>query len=183
MSKRKLFIILFVLVIILAAIYGTGKLIRHFQKEACIKKGGTWNAELNKCESADSLSSASLKDYYWSTAYDSIQNKEYLQKGKLMDAINPTVDELIEILNKRPFECSIEYIGQRNDTLDIRILNDEFLTERMGSTGAFTVLGETVYTLTENDSVTFVNMEMNEGSHAGPGTYHRSDFKALVKKK
>lgn len=150
--------------------------------QACIKKGGTWNAELNRCESADSVSSAALKDYYWSTAYDSIQNKEYLERGKLLDSITPTVTGLIEILNKRPYECSIEYIGQRNDTLDIRILNDEYLTEQMGSTGAFNILGETVYTLTENDSVKFVNMEINEGSHAGPGTYQRSNFNALEKK-
>lgn len=181
MSKSKILIILSVLIIIVAAIYGTGKLIRHFQKEACIKKGGTWNAELNRCESVDSVSSAPLTDYYWSTAYDSIRNREYLQKGRLLDSITPTVTRLIETLNKRPYECSIEYISQRNDTLDIRILNDEFLTERMGSTGAFCMLGETVYTLTENDSVNYVNIEMNEGSHAGPGIYHRSNFKALVK--
>lgn len=182
MSKRKVLILMAILVFILAVIYGTGKLIRHFQMEACIKKGGTWNAELNRCESADSVISAPLTDYYWSTAHDSIRNREYLQKGRLLDSITPTVAGLIETLNKRPYECSIEYIGQRNDTLDIRILNDEFLTERMGSTGAFCILGETVYTLTENDSVNFVNIEMNEGSHAGPGTYHRSNFKALEKK-
>lgn len=182
MSKRKILIILSILLITLAAIYGTGKLIRHFQMEACIKKGGTWNAELNRCESAGSLSSFPLTDFYWSTAYDSIHNMEYLQKGKLMDSIHATVDGLIEILNRRPYECSIAYIGQRNDTLAIRILNDEFLTERMGSTGAFCFLGETVYTLTGIDSVNYVRMEMNEGSHAGPGTYHRSHFKALEKK-
>lgn len=181
MSKRKILIILSILILILAVIYGTGKLIRHFQKQACIKKGGTWNAELNRCESADSVTAAPLTDYYWSTVYDSIRSREYLERGRLLDSITPTVSFLIETLNKRPLECSIEYIGQRNDTLNIRIRNDEFLTERMGSTGAFCILGETVYTLTENDSVNFVNMEMNEGSHAGPGTYQRSNFRALIK--
>lgn len=181
MSKRKILIILSILVIVLLAFFGISKTIRHFQMKACIKKGGTWNAELNRCESADSVSSP-LTDYYWSTAYDSIRNREYLQKGKLLDSIAPTVTVLIEILNKRPYESSIEYIGQKNDTLHIRILNDEFLTERMGSTGAFCYLGEMVYTLTENDSVSYVHMDMKEGSHAGPGTYQRSNFKALEKK-
>ena len=150
--------------------------------KACIKKGGKWNAELNKCESADGISSAPLTDYYWSTAYDSLGNREYLQKGRLLDSISPTVVGLIEILNKRPYEFSIEYIDQKSDTLHIRILNDEFLTERMGSSGAFCILGETVYTLTENDSVKYVHMEMKEGSHAGPGLYQRSAFKTLEKK-
>lgn len=181
MTKSKILILLSILAIILATIYGTGKIIRHFQMKACINKGGIWNTELNRCEMADSVSSALLTDYYWSAAFDSIRNREYLKKGRLLDSITPTVSFLIETLNKRPVECSIEYIGQRNDTLDIRIINDEFLTERMGSTGAFCILGETVYTLTENDSVNYVHMDMNEGSHAGPGTYQRSNFRALIK--
>lgn len=181
MTKKRILLIIAILVIVLLAIFGIGKMIRHFQMEACIKKGGTWNSELNKCVTAPVDSTALNKEYYWHTEYDSINNREYLEKGKLFDSITPSVANLIEILNRRPYECKIEYIDHKSDTLHIRILNDEFLTERMGTTGAFCILGETVYTLSENDSVKYVRIDMNQGSHAGPGTYERSNFKALEK--
>lgn len=180
MSKKLIFIVIAILVVVLLAIYGTNMMIRHFQMEACIKKGGRWNYELNRCESQIPDSSAIYTEYYWHTLYDSIQSKEYLQKGKLLDAKASSVTRLIEVLNKRPTECKIKYVDRKNDTLQIRILNDEFLTEQMGSSGSYCFLGETVYTLTENDSIKFVRIDMNEGSHASPGTYQRSNFKDLV---
>lgn len=183
MSKKHIFIITAILVVVLLAIYGTNMMIRHFRMEACIKKGGHWNHELNKCEDAELDSSDLHTEYYWHTAYDSIQNKEYLKKGRLLDSTPPSVAHLIDVLNKRPPECKIEYVDRLNDTLQIRILNDEFLTEQMGSSGSYCFLGETVYTLTENDSIKFVRIDMNEGSHASPGTYQRSNFNDLVNEK
>ena len=45
-------------------------------------------------------------------------------------------------------------------------------------------MAETVYTLTENDSIHFVEFEMNIGSHANPGVYSREDYeKILIKGK
>ncbi|MBC8006049.1 MAG: hypothetical protein H7X84_11285 [Verrucomicrobia bacterium] len=180
MSKTRILIIIAILVVVLLGIYGINKMIRHFQMEACIKKGGQWNHELNRCEDAEPDSSALHTEYYWHTVYDSIQNKEYLNKGKLLDSKASSVPYLIEVLNKRPPECKIEYVDRMNDTLQIRILNDEFLTEQMGSSGSYCFLGETVYTLTEKDSIKFVRIDMKEGSHASPGTYQRSNFKDLV---
>lgn len=180
MSKKQIFIITAILVVVLLAIYGTNMMIKHFRMEACIKKGGQWNHDLNRCEGAEPDSSALHTEYYWHTVYDSIQNKEYLKKGRLLDSKAFSVPYLIEVLNKRPAECKIEYIDRLNDTLQLRILNDEFLTEQMGSSGSYCFLGETVYTLTENDSIKFVKIDMNEGSHASPGTYQRSNFKDLV---
>ena len=182
MSKRKILIVISILLIALLAIFGISKMIRHFQKEACIKKGGTWNSELNKCETASIDSIALQLEYYWHIAYDSLNNREYLEKGRMLDSITPTVENLIEILNKRRPECKIEYVDLRKDTLHVRILKDEILTEQMGSTGAFCFLGETVYTLTENDSIRYVMIDMEEGSHARPGIYVRDGFKELEKK-
>lgn len=180
MSKKLIHIIIAILVVVLLAIYGTNMMIRHFRMEACIQKGGQWNHELNRCEEVEAHTSALNTDFYWHTLYDSIQNKEYLKKGKLLDSKVSSVTSLIEVLNKRTTECKIQYIDRRNDTLQIRILNDEFLTEQMGSSGSYCFLGETVYTLTENDSIKFVRIDMNEGSHASPGIYQRSNFKDLV---
>jgi hypothetical protein len=74
-----------------------------------------------------------------------------------------------------------EYIDIISDTIIIQIINDGFLTEKMGTTGAYCYLGETVFTLTENDLIKFVKIEMDSGSHASPGIYNRNDFKDLVK--
>jgi hypothetical protein len=110
-----------------------------------------------------------------------VQNREILIKGRLLDSLGQSPNELIEILNKRNRQPKIEYIDIISDTIIIQIINDGFLTEKMGTTGAYCYLGETVFTLTENDLIKFVKIEMDSGSHASPGIYNRNDFKDLVK--
>lgn len=178
MNRKKSFIVLAFIVIILGA-FGIAKIYRHYQIEECIKKGGYWNKELNKCQTIDSTSNN--KDYYWHTAYDSTLQREYLEKGKLMDSISHSASTLIDALNKRAANCKIKYLDMTGDTLHISILQDEVLTEQLGSTGAHCYLGETVYTLTENDSIKQVDIAFNEGSHAAPGVYNRKNFTDLVK--
>ncbi len=51
----------------------------------------------------------------------------------------------------------------------------------MGTTGAYCYLGETVFTLTENELIKYVEIEMDSGSHTSPGVYNRNDFKDLMK--
>lgn len=177
MKRRKTIIVLSILFAVLLAL-GITKIYRNYQREACLKKGGYWNIELNKCQSIDEISD--MKDYYWHTAYDSTLHSEYLEKGKLLNAYSHSTAALTEVLNKREENCKIKYLVQQDDTLHIRILNDEVLTEQSGTTGAHCYLGETVYTLTENDSVKQVKIDFTEGSHASPGTYNRADFDDLI---
>jgi hypothetical protein len=177
MNREKTVLVLTIIVLVILT-FGIAKIYRDHQREACIKKGGYWNKELNKCQSIDEISD--MKDYYWHTAYDSTLHREYLEKGKLLNAYPHATAALIEVLNKRAEICKIKYLNQQNDTLHIRILNDEALTEQLGSTGAHCYLGETVYTLTENDSVKQVKIDFTEGSHASPGTYNKADFNDLI---
>lgn len=166
--------------IIVLMIFGIAKIYRNHQREACIKKVGYQNKEQNNCLAIDSTNT---KDYYWHIAYDSTHHKEYLEKGKLLNFYLQSTAALIEVLNKRAENCKIKYLKQKNDTLHIRILNDEVLTEQLGTTGAYCYLGETVYTLTENDLVKQVKIDFTEGSHAAPGVYSRESFADLVKEK
>jgi hypothetical protein len=177
MNRKKTVLVLTIIVLVILA-FGIARIYRDHQREACIKKGGYWNKELNKCQSIDDTSD--LKAYYWHTAYDSTLHREYLEKGKLLNSYIPATTGLIEVLNKRAEKCKIKYLDQQNDTLHIRILNDEVLTEQLGTSGAHCYLGETVYTLTENDSVKQVKIDFTEGSHASPGTYNRADFVELI---
>jgi hypothetical protein len=117
-----------------------------------------------------------FKEYLWFASYDSINNVEFLQKGNFIDRISHNQESVILALNYRKAKCKIEFKKIESDTIYVKILDDNFLTEQMGSTGAECFLGETVYTLTENDLVNYVNIEMDYGSHASPGVYCRIDY-------
>jgi hypothetical protein len=179
--NKKLIIWLLIIGGIIALIFGTKWINRFFLIDSCIDRGGRWNYELNECEEFYQIINENLADFYWKSNYDTVNNKEFLIKGRLMDSLGKSPNELIEILNKRNVQPKIEYIDIQPDTIKIQIVNDEFLTEQMGTTGAYCYLGETVFTLTENDLIRFVKIEMDYGSHAGPGVYSRVDFADLMK--
>jgi len=178
---RKLRVIIFVIGISIALIFGIKWTQRFFQVDSCLDSGGKWNYELNECEEVYGIKKENLSEFYWQTDYDTVKNKEILIKVKIIDSLGKSPNELIEILNKRKPKAKIAYIDILSDTIQIRILNDEYLTEQMGTTGAYCYLGETVFTLTENESIKFVRIEMNSGSHASSGVYSRNDFKDLMK--
>jgi hypothetical protein len=179
---RKLIIIFLTTGIIVAMIFGIKRIDRFSQIDSCLDRGGRWNYELNECEKYYDIKKDELSKLYWHTDYDTISNKEILIKGKLIDSTDKSPDQLIEILNKRKPKPRIEFIGIVSDTIHIRILNDEYLTEQMGTTGAYCYLGETVYTLTENKLINYVKIEMDPGTHASPGVYNRNDFRDLIRK-
>jgi hypothetical protein len=74
-------------------------------------------------------------------------------------------------------EIKPEFLKNSNDTVFIKIPDAEFLTQRMGTTGASLYLASAIYNLTEIPGIHFVNLDFEEGDHAGPGTYSRDSFK------
>lgn len=181
MQKKAILGILALAIAVLVVI-GLFKLNRSRQIDRCIDCGGRWNDETGKCDGLYEINTENLTRFYWFTDYDSVSNREFLAKGNLLDSIVQTPEKLLEILNKRTPESKIELVGLSGDTVKIRITNDEFLAERMGSTGAMCYVAETVFTLTENKAIRFVNFQMNHGSHASPGTYDRQTFDDLIKR-
>jgi len=119
----------------------------------------------------------------WQTDYDTILNREVLVKGSLIKTSLNSRQKLLDALNQRTVKCKLQFIRNTNDTIIIRVINDEVLTEQMGSSGARCYLAETIFTLTELQDVNYVQIKTVEGSHAMPGTYDRSDFKDLRLKK
>lgn len=181
MKKQTIISIGLTTIIVVVIIFGVTKIKRSLEIDRCVDCSGRWNYETNRCEGLYEINSENLTRFYWSVDYDSISNKEFLVKGTLLDSIGQSINELIRILNKRNTEPKIKFIDLTNDTIKIKIENDEFLTERMGSAGAESFLGETVFTLTEIETIKYVNIEMDYGSHASPGVYSRIDFKDLLK--
>ncbi|MGE5410520.1 MAG: hypothetical protein ACM3MI_06140 [Clostridiales bacterium] len=185
MNKTKIKRIMIGLPIIgitLILIFGVLWIIRFVQIDSCLDKGGKWNYDLKKCECLSTIDTSRIAEYYWKTDFDTILNREYLKRGKMLDSISKSPNELIEILNMRPNKCKIDYVEITRDTIKIKILEDEYLTEQMGTTGAECYMAETIYTLTENDLIHFVRFEMGYGSHASPGLYCRKDYERMIKK-
>lgn len=180
--KRKAIKIGIIITIILVTIFAWVKISHFFKVNECLDKGGRWNYETNECEDIYKINSENLSNFYWVTEYDSLTNKEFLVKGNLLDSIGQSPNDLILILNKRKSDAKVQFVNITNDTLKIKIINDEILTERMGSTGAECFLAETVFTLTENEKIKFINIEMEYGSHAGPGIYNRQSFDEFIRK-
>ena len=95
------------------------------------------------------------------------------------DIKNPTLNEIIAKLNgvnesyKEPI---IIFLKQDKNDVYLTVNDSEQLTERMGSAGAKCYLGEVVYSITSIDEINTVIFEFEEGSHAVPGKYSRTDF-------
>ena len=176
--KKPLLIIGVVTILILGALW----VFRFLQVDACLDKGGCWDYDLKKCNCSHTFDTTRIADYYWKSEYDTTLNREYLKRGVLLDSISKSTNELIDILNRRPSKSKVEIVEIIDDTLVIRILNDTFLTEQMGTLGAYCYMAETVFTLTENDSTQFVKFEMDFGSHANPGVYSREDYEGVILK-
>lgn len=179
MNKKLIIIIISVLGFSLVLILGIKWTKRFFQIDKCLDSGGKWNYELNRCEGAYNLDSVKISDFYWYSDFDTILNKEYLTKGKMLDSTSKSPYELINILNRRKPKCKIEYIRIVGDTITVKILDDEYLSEQMGTSGAYCYLAEAVFTLTEIHSIKYVRIEMEAGSHASPGLYARKVFTDL----
>lgn len=163
-----------------ALFFGGKWLLNYSQINACIEEGGSWNYELKECEKSIPIKEIETSDLYWKADYDTVNNREFLTKGIWMDSIKQSPEALIETLNQRDQPPKIEFINLQSDTISVRIINDKDLTEQMGSAGSHCYLGETVFTLTENKSIKFVNIVMKVGSHANPVVYSREDFMDLV---
>ncbi len=70
----------------------------------------------------------------------------------------------------------LKLITIAGSVVSIEVINSEYLTQRMGSTGADAFLAVTTFTLTEFEGVNSVRFIFEEGDHAQPGLYRREDF-------
>lgn len=86
--------------------------------------------------------------------------------------------ELLTIVNHQfKDKVKFDFKSISHDTLFLKIENADHLTRESGSAGAKAILATAIFTLTESDSIHFVNLHFKEGDHAAAGTYSREDFK------
>ncbi len=129
--NKKLIIATSLIIIIIILTFGTLWVQGFLKIDSCLDKGGQWNYELNKCEGYYDINKENLCDFYWKSDYDTVKNKEILIKGRLVDSLGQSPNQLIEILNKRDQKPKIKYIDIISGTIIIQIINDEYLAEQM----------------------------------------------------
>jgi hypothetical protein len=103
--------------------------------------------------------------------------KNYMKKLRVPDSTELTAANLIALLNTKTENVQILLKKISTDSIFISIPNSEYLSQRMGSSGAEALMAETVFTLTELKGIRFVDFDFTEGDHAVPGTYQRKDFR------
>ncbi len=131
------------------------------------------------------------KNYTWHAELDTAAGVETLVRGNKIDHIKNDARKLVSALNKsvEGFETThpltdavktefpqinLQKIEQQ--TANVEITNDRYLTQNMGSDGAQDYLAEVTFTLTENPGIKAVNFIFNAGDHAMPGLYSRESF-------
>lgn len=92
------------------------------------------------------------------------------------------VSDVVRVMNKKYNGIKLDFVNSVNDTVAVKIDDATKLTQGMGSMGAEAYLAELTYSMTELDGIKAVKIDFEEGDHAMPGVYTRSDFGDLVKK-
>ena len=128
--------------------------------------------------------------YVWSVQAGT-GDENLLVRGDRLDRIKGDLPALIDALNRsgktseaarlppeggRPVLPELRYKGLNEGILVIEVQNDDYLTERMGSTGAEEYLAAATFTLTEYKGIQSVHFLFEEGDHAVPGIYSRESF-------
>jgi hypothetical protein len=120
----------------------------------------------------DSSRSLGTVLYVWSVDFD---NKTKTKNPKFKsEYLN--VDTLIRGLNEMYPNIKLDKVRISNDTLFTKILDSEYLGERMGTSGAAQYLADVVINLTSIEKIKYVKIEFDEGSHACPGIWNARDF-------
>ena len=113
----------------------------------------------------------------WSADFEKTTNSYKIHKpaNSRLDTLSAT--GLVSLVDRDSIK--VNFIKTSHDTIYLSIPNSEYLTQRIGSTGAENFLATTTFTLTEMRGIKYVNFKFTEGDHASPGVYSRNSFKNL----
>ena len=84
-----------------------------------------------------------------------------------------TAQRIVNGLNQKYANVQLQLIKQSNDTLFVTVPNNEFLGEKMGSSGASSWFQDVILNLTSVPGVNYLNIDMQQRSHATPGTFKK----------
>lgn len=132
------------------------------------ESNGTMNARDSSRSKIDSL-------HVLPWHYDAIGDSMVYNLNQDRDQL--TLEEVVEVINEKYRDLiRLDLNKKVDDTVFVSIPDAQYLTQSMGSTGAFGFMAEVTYSLTEIPGIAFVYFKFNEGDHASPGLYRREDF-------
>ena len=102
------------------------------------------------------------------------EEKEVFVRNRTFNPDTLTPQKLLDIINTDKIHT--DFVKISGDTIFIAIKESTYLTQQIGTTGAYDFMGTATYTLTELKGIHCVNFNFEEGDHAHPGTYGRKDF-------
>ncbi len=135
--------------------------------------------------------------YAWKAVIGSGRG-DFLVRGEKIDEINHDIQKLIFAVNrsgKKPERFQppddeeplslpkLKFLDQQGGIVTVAVINGEYLTQRMGTTGAHAFMATATFTLTEHEDIDAVNFVFQEGDHAIPGIYRRDMFRKYWKVK
>jgi hypothetical protein len=126
----------------------------------------------------DSAITVKTRPMIW-TVDEQNQGAEKMRKPEDVKLDTFSSEELVQLLNNNYPDIQMKLVKISHDTMYVKIPDSKKLTEQMGSTGAQNYMASATYTLTEFKNVKYINFNLEEGDHAGPGIFSRKDFKTL----
>lgn len=133
--------------------------------------------------------------YTWN-ARVATENGDLLIRGEKIDEIKHDLETLVFACNRSGSPPESFRTVENRETTDlprlklldmqkgiatVEVINSQYLTQQMGSTGANAFLAAATFTLTENENVDAVKFVFKEGDHAIPGVYQREMFQSYWK--
>ncbi|UKN03457.1 hypothetical protein K6119_08015 [Paracrocinitomix mangrovi] len=133
---------------------------------SCNGENTSSNENVNDINSSEDLT-------IWT--YDPVKDTILLNEEFPIESLH--LDQILEIQNSNyDNKVFLEYSKKSNDAIFVKIQDSKFLTQRMGSTGAYEYMVSATFNLTELPDINFVNFDFEIGDHASPGTYNRNHF-------
>jgi hypothetical protein len=127
--------------------------------------------------SSDSALTVTLSPLIWTVDEQNPENEKMIKPHVRLDTFSSA--NLVQLINKNYPDIHLDLLKVSHDTMYVKIPESKKLTQEMGSTGAQNYMASATYTLTEFKNVKYVNFDMKEGDHAGPGVFSREDFKTM----
>jgi len=132
------------------------------------------------------------RDHTWYVEDGTADGKDLLVRGSKLKSLKGDINKMIIALNKATFDAEASSAQAEGVPLEppklrlqnvaegiahVEIISAEYLTQRMGTSGAQNYLAAATYSLTETTGVRGVDFIFPAGEHAMPGVYTRESFK------
>ena len=180
MTKVKETFIFFILVFLTSCIHPDSSKSSHEWNET--REDITSDSlDLNDSSKLINANFKETKDNYSIWFYDCITDSIIKFKDLKRDAVTPS--NLIKIINSKYIDnVLLDFSKISHDTIFVKIDESEYLTQRMGTTGANEYMITTIFTLTELKNIRYVNIDFEYGDHAMPGVYSRKYYLDWIEK-